>query len=211
MGFTSGSVIQCSLRMQQLGSAVFNVWQYQITNVDPAATAATVAQGWWDRVKATYRPLVHQGYGAAFFSVLCQDLSDPEGEYGEYAVPAGEQAGTRTQGNDSELTASFIAVGVRLTVPSRSTRPGQKRFGFLIEDDIANNNLTGALPTALTSHMLVMTQSIPITAPLPTADLIPVVVRRDAFGAVTAFQDVSGFSINTRLTTQVSRRLGRGI
>jgi len=59
--------------------------------------------------------------------------------------------------------------------------------------------------------MLVMAAGMILGAPAALVQLDPIVTRKDATGAVTAHQPVTGFLIASQVTSQVSRKPGRGV
>ena len=211
MAIDNGSVIELSLQMRQLGQRTMNVWQYEVGgalgDIDPEG----LASAWWSFVSPAYRAMVGTVFGDAFFSVLLRDLSDPTGVALELPIPVGQRVGTRSMGTQPEEQPSFLAVGVRLTVATRATRPGQKRFGFLLELDTYQNGITSGMMGLVTTFMNGMDHEIVLAAPSLGTSLHPVVVRRAADGSIAAFQRVTGHVVNPNSTTQNSRKAGRGI
>lgn len=210
MAIATGSKISVSLVMDQAVGKAMNVWTYSVLELVGTPTAGHYAQAWWGHVKANYRALVNAGFGLAFQSVRVQELGNPDGEYGEYGIPSGEQSGTRTNPADGEFQPSFMAAGVRLTVGTRLTRPGQKRFPFLTQSD-ANVNLLGSTFTGLLVTLMdTMTQNITLGSPAAGVVLVPYVVSLNADSTIRASQFVTGYKINPFLTTQNSRKAGKG-
>lgn len=211
MSIATGSLIEISLSMLLYGQRVMNVWQYRADPVTGGPSAAEIGAAWWNAVKAPYRGVANSGFGTVFRSVIVRELNNPTGAYGEYAIPSGEQTGTRTVAAEGQLATTFVAAGVRLAVETRTTRPGQKRIPFITESDLNSNELAAGFQGLLVTLMDVMTASMTLGAPALATVLLPVVVSKDSTGAVTANQPVSGYVINTNATSQVSRRFGRGV
>jgi hypothetical protein len=210
MAITEGTKLEISVEAALYSQQVMNVWTYEVGGTFSGISAGSVAHAYWNHVKTTYRALVSTEFGPTFTRVLVKDLSDPTGDYGEYGVPVNERAGTRSATGVQGMPG-FAAAGVRLTVATRVTRPGQKRFPFLLEDDSAGYGLTSGFTTLVNALMTAATVSVTLGAPALGMDLNPIVVRRDpTTGAVTAFQQVTGFAINPNTTSQVSRKIGRG-
>jgi len=106
--------------------------------------------------------------------------------------------------------AGFAAVGVRLSVGSRVTRPGQKRIPWLTEGDVAGPLVGAGFVAVVETLKETMTSGFVLGAPAEFCELDPIVVRKNVTGAVTAHQPITGYVVNSLLTTQVSRRVGRG-
>ena len=210
MAITTGSLVEVSLNMELYGQRIMNVWQYRADPVLGSPSAAEIGAAWWGAVKTPYRALCNSGFGSVFRSVRVRELNDPTGAYGEHAIVSGEQAGTRTVAAEGQIVTTFVAAGVRLAVESRTTRPGQKRFPFITESDLNSNEIGSAFQALVVTLMNTMASSITLGSPAVGTVLLPIVVRKDATGAVTANQEVTGYVINTNATSQVSRRFGRG-
>src|SRR5664279_3094651 len=101
------------------------------------ANAAQAAQAWWNDVKTAWRAIVPNSSDALFDSVFFEEVGGGL-QYGEYAIPAGEVFGTRVATGLGDFMPAYVAVGCRLSVTTRATRPGQKRFPFAMEGDNVN-------------------------------------------------------------------------
>lgn len=211
MAIGSGDLIQVTLRGLSLGSEVYNVFQYEMVVGLGSVTAAEYAEAWWNHVKTAVRGLFPVSYSGYFRSILLEQLNVSGGAYGEYAIPVGERGGTRTVASADAPLPAFNSLGMRLTVGSRVTRPGQKRFTCLVEEDVDYGNLTAGVLAAANTLGGVLTADMVLGSPAATATLRPIVTRKDAVGFVTAHQPVTGFIVNSMPTSQVSRKFGRGI
>lgn len=94
---------------------------------------------------------------------------------------------------------------------TRATRPGQKRLPFLCEVDNIDGYVQAILTNLTVSWAQVITQRMVLGAPAALEVLQPIVTRKNAQGAVLASQPVTGYLVNPLVTTQNSRKLGRGI
>lgn len=211
MGITEGTLLEVSVQGGVYSQAFLNVWQYEVTGTFSGISAGAVGHAWWDEVKANYRGLVTTPYTEAFTVVRVRELNNPTGEYGEYAVPLGEQAGTRNA-EGAYVTAPFIAMGCRLTVGTRVTRPGQKRFWGFTEADTNGSGWSAAALSAAATLAAQMTASMTLASPALGMDLQPIVCRKDkATGEVLAHQNVTGYLLSNLVTTQNTRKVGRGM
>lgn len=206
----NGSIIEISVIGLALDQTVMNVFQYEAGSVLSGTTATQLGEAYWNHVKTTYRGLCPTVFSGYFRTIKVAELNDPAGAYGEYTVPTGERGGTRNPGGANTPLPAFAAVGMRLAVATRTTRPGQKRFPFVTEEDNDYGQLTPGIIAAANALGAVLTTTITLGAPSALTTLKPVIVRKDAAGAVTAQQDVTGFIVNPFVTSQVSRKPGRG-
>lgn len=211
MAITTGTRIHCTLVMSAANQTIMNVWSYSVLEIVGVPNAAQYGEAWWNHVKAPYRALATADFGAVFKSVRVTELGNPTGEYGEFAIPTDEQTGTRANPTDADTEPLLLAAGVRLTVPSRLTRPGQKRFTFLTQTDTLNQVISAGFKTLLTTLMTTMTANMVLGAPAAGVVLVPHVVSLNADGSIRASQTVTGFVVANNPTSQVTRKIGRGI
>lgn len=210
MAISTGSKISMSLVYNFDSQICMNVWTYNVLELVGTPTAAQYAQAWWNHVKTAYRGIAALAWGPAFVSVKCAELGNPLGEYGEFGIPTVEKTGTRTNPTDADFLPNFNAAGVRLTVGTRITRPGQKRIPFLTQNDVLTNALQSGFITPLTALMDVMVANMTLGAPAAGVVLVPCVVGLNSDGSIRASQFVTGYLINPRVTSQVSRKVGHG-
>lgn len=210
MGVVNGHIYEVSLKMSSGAGNAYNVFQYSVVVPSEGTDGDQLAQAWWNHVKGVYRALVSAGMTNYFRSVVAKDLSDPTGLFGEYGIPVNERSGTRTGTIQAEEAPAFCAVGIRLNVASRVTRPGQKRLGGLVEDDLYGQSVGSVFMGLAAAWADVLTADLVLGAPAALVTLRPAVVRRNAMGAVVADQPVTGYFINPNVTSQVSRKIGRG-
>jgi hypothetical protein len=210
MAIGPGSLLEISLNMVYLAQQCSMVFQYWVETYPLGVSPVQTAEAWWNHVKVPTRALAQTSLPIPFRNVKIRELNDPAGAYATFDIPAGEQIGTRSSGSGDNMPP-YVGVGVQLVVGTRSTRPGQKRHPFVTEGD----NIAGALQTSLnvltSTWAGVMTTNMLLGAPAATAQLRPIVTRKDNAGFVTAYQDITGFLVNPNLTTQNSRKIGRGI
>lgn len=175
------------------------------------ANCAGVAEAFWEEIKDDWRSCHGNDSNDKTLSVLCEEIGGSLG-FGEYPIPPGEQLGTRDTSGLAGLLPPFVAVAVRLTVATRVTRPGQKRFWGVYEADQALGVFAGPLFTAYETLMDTWTLPIGLSAPADIVQLEANVVHFDRVtGEPGARQDVTGYLINQNLSTQNSRKFGRGI
>lgn len=175
------------------------------------ADAVGVGEAFWNDIKTDWRAL-HVGYANDRTTSIFVSEPGITGAYGEFAVPTGEQLGTRTAPGSGSYLPTFVAAGFRETVATRVTRPGQKRVWGLFEGDVDDDGAMAAGYTALLNTFAAhLTAPIILGVPVATGVLQPIVARIDvADGSVIAQQDVVGYLTNPYVTSQVSRKVGRG-
>jgi hypothetical protein len=206
----AGSIVEISVIGLCLDQTTMNVFQYEAGSVPAGTTASQIGEAYWNHVKTTYRGLCPTVFSGYFRTIKVVELNDPEGAYGEYTIPSGERGGTRNPGSANTPLPAFAAVGMRLSVASRATRPGQKRFPFVTEEDNDYGQLSAGIISAANALGAVLSTTMTLGAPAALATLKPIIVRKDITGAVVAQQDVVGYIVNPFVTSQVSRKPGRG-
>nr|CRY95698.1 hypothetical protein [uncultured prokaryote] len=211
MAISTGSRISISLSQVSAGQVQMNVWDYVVLELVGTPTAGNYAEAWWNHVKDDYRAIALAAWGSTFTAVKVTELGNPTGDYGEYAIPAGERAGTRTSPTDADAMPSYTAAGVRLGVSTRATRPGQKRIGFLTQSDVLGNDLQAGFNALLVTLMDTMKTNMTLGSPAAATVLVPSVVSLNADGTIRTSQVITGYAINQHVTSQVSRRYGRGV
>ena len=175
------------------------------------ANCDAVGAAWWANVMTEWRALIIDDETQfTFDSVVVEELNGSLG-LGEFAIPIGERSGTRDGTGYGGLMPPYCAVGVRLTVATRATRPGQKRFPGLTEADV-DGNIVGAEFLGLVEDLTVhYDQNITLGAPVALGTLTPKIVHFPTVNKPAyAEQDVQGHVINPNITSQVSRRYGHG-
>lgn len=211
MGITS-DLLKVSVRGQLLAQRV-EVVQYFVCGGAGLLTAscANVAEAFWNYVKTEWRASHGTADEDRTLSVFVEEVGGSLG-FGEYAIPSDEQLGTRVITSLGDLLPPFAAVGARLTIATRVTRPGQKRFWGLFEHD-SNNGLLDADVRALVEDLLdKWTLPIGLSTPADVVGLNAYVVRLNReTGAVVTRQAVTGYLVSPYVTTQNSRKYGRGV
>lgn len=210
MGLGVGSLIELSVRGLSYNQVWMNTWTYQIGLYPVAVSAAQVAEAYWAHVKSAYRGMALSLYTGFFQEVVCRELDSATGALGTFAVPAAEKEGTRSSSGNPAV-APFLAVGAKLNVSSRVTRPGAKRFAGFGESDFTSENVEASVRTVVGAVCAVCATPVVLGAPAALVELAPVVVRKDrATGLPVAHQPIESFSVAQLATTQNTRKIGRG-
>jgi len=209
MTIGAGSLIEIVVNMTAMSQQNLNAYQYDVSSSPGPASAVQIAEGWWNHVKATLRAIWPAGYGTPFVSVRIRELNNLTGDYAEFDIPIAERAGTRANPTGEKMPP-FNCLGVRLVVGTRATRPGQKRYSILYEGDQADGVLGSAPITAVNALMAVLTAQMTLGAPAALTVLNPIITRKDTAGFVTADQPITGFLVNPNVTSQNTRKIGRG-
>lgn len=210
MAITIDSLVEVSLIQQTFAGQVYNVFGYEVTSGIGEVEGVSVGEAWWNYVKDEYRAMVRPTEAWLFSSVVVREMNNPTGVLAEWSIPTGEQQGSRTGVGTSEFLPPFNAAGFKMTVGSRATRPGQKRIGGLLEVDAVAWSLDATYKALLVTLAEELCTTLTLAAPAATWNLTPNIFRKDATGAVTAHQAVTGYVINNNVTSQVSRKLGLG-
>lgn len=169
-----------------------------------------VLEAYWGEIQPLLAPLMpSNGALGRFVSLLGEEIGTGN-QFAEFPIPPAEQVGTRSGLTDDNIPASFNAWGFRQTVGTRTTRPGQKRFPWFAETDIEGNELEAdffALAEPLAEHF---SEIVTLDVPVLTGVLTPVVGGTVVGGEPTVWQDITGYVLNPDVTSQVSRKKGRG-
>lgn len=207
----TGGHAKISIRYTYLGQKCENVQFFRLTGTAFAtATMEGVLEAYWNDIKDAFRSLFSTSADVSTIdSILGEEVAGLEG-FAEFAIPPDERVGTRSAGSDGLWLNSFSALGMRQTVGTRVTRPGQKRFPMLREGDVSGNALTGAIIDYYDPALNKFIDPITLGAPVATGVMQPEVGKSVASGFPTVYQDVTGKVVNPNVTTQVSRKVGRG-
>lgn len=203
--------IKVLFRYTYLGQKCQNVqWFRPVGAAFLTATMDGVLEALWANMEADLRQITPASLTLASWDSLLGEELGGGGSFAEYPVPDAERVGTRAGGADSDLIPSFNAGGFRQTVGTRATRPGQKRFPFLMESDVSNNELGATYKSFLEAIAIRFSNPVVLGTPVATGVLQPEVGGTEVSGVPTVFQDITGFVINPDVTSQISRKKGRG-
>jgi len=206
-----GSKVRIVVNQLLLGQQVQNVLHYEVTDTAVDDTYAELAQGWWDDIKAAWRAAVV--IGLTIDSVEAYDNEDSLGDYGIYTIPLAERPGL----NGSDVESPFIASGFRFGVDNRTTKPGYMRLSGVRDGEIDAAGVINA--TLLTKYTTLATallngfnyglllaghaKLVVYGAPHPASTRYP---ARD----VAVYNTVTAITVPTNVTTQNTRKIGRG-
>lgn len=207
----TGGHLKVTLRYTYLAQKCENVQFYRLTGTAFAtATVLGVLEAYWNDIKDTFRSVFPALESVGTIdSILGDEVGGGLG-FAEFSIPPDERVGTRSFGDGADALNSFSAIGARLTVGSRVTRPGQKRFPMLREIDVTRNELTPAILDLYDPVFDKFAELITLGAPVATGVMQPEVGKSVASGFPSVFQDVTGKVVNSNVTSQVSRKIGRG-
>lgn len=208
----TGGHMKITLRYTYLAQRCENVQFYRLTgSAFATATVLGVLEAYWNDIKTAVRSVFSTSEDVSTIdSILGDEVGGGLG-FAEFSIPPDERVGTRPAGADGLWLNSFSAIGGRLTVGSRLTRPGQKRFPMLREGDVSSNAVTPAIIDVYDPVFAKFSDLITLGAPVATGVMQPEIGKSVPSGFPTVFQDVTGRVINTNVTSQVSRKVGRGI
>lgn len=175
------------------------------------ATPLGVAEAYWNDIKGAWRALQLSDPAFVTTSIFCEEPG-VAGQYAEYPIPSAEQGGLRAMTGGTNLLPPFVAFGIRQTVGSRVTRPGQKRIPGVGEQDSTNQFVNAGTVTLVDSLAAKFSSGITLGVPVATGVMNPEVCRVDPITRlIIAKQDATGFLTNPNTTSQVSRKYGRGV
>lgn len=206
------SDLKVTLRGQVAGQRWQSGCWYRITGAAfLTATLLGVAEAYWNDIKTTWRTL-QMNTPTFTTDELFIEEEGTTGQYATYPIPSAEQTGLRSLSGGMNLSAPFNAFPIRQTVGSRVTRPGQKRYPGVGEQDQNDGSLNGTVLALLGAFAPKVSGGITLGAPVATGVMWAEVCRVDpTTRLIIAKQDVSGFFLPPYVTSQVSRKIGRGI
>lgn len=208
MALPSGGLVRITVNQTQQLQQVRNVFWYRAEDAVGGDAAVGIGETFWNHVQAQWRAFVPTLASLTFESVDVRFMDGDE-DYGTYLVPEAQRNGTRSPAG-SQLLPVFCAANITLNPANRQVRPGSKRIGGLLEVDNNANNVESSALTLLQNLAARFTQQIvsgvfldtltPVVVGLPTETrpgrlLVPIVSAQ----------------VSRTLTTQNSRKLGRGI
>lgn len=209
MALVADGVYQITVHGSVLGEQVANVWYAQLSGSPaPGDNETMLGEAWWNHVKAEYRNVATTAYPTAFLSVAVEQCGTGVRGFGVYSIPPGERPGLRTvpAAEQPQTMPSFSAAGMRLNVGTRLTRPGQKRFWGLAEQDNNAGTLQSSAVTALVALGNRMMGTLTLGAPLALMTLFHVIRKSAPLDHVNVVQPITTFSLPTTVRSQVSRR-----
>lgn len=211
MAIGIGVPLKVVIRGRILGQQFQNVaWYVTDGAAFLTATATGVGEAYWNNIKTVWRAAMQAGEQLVTESILVSEPG-PTGAFGEFPIPVGERQGTRTTGV-GDYQPAFLAAGIRLAVATRETRPGQKRIVGQLEGDQNQGILQPTYLALINALAPKFAEPVVLGVPVATGVLTPIVARVSPTGdEVLAYQEVIGWATNTFVTSQVSRKPGRGI
>lgn len=207
MTIAIGEVHEIALRGTFQGSKIQNVFHFTNNIVTPDVSATTACEAFWNDIKTAWRAWTPTSPQLIWTELVCA-VAGGGGQYGSYAIPGGEQQGTRTFATD--FLPSLNAANITFNPLLRLTRPGSKRIAGLLEGDQASGVLTGAAVALLSTLAVALTNGFTDSV---TGAVYTYIIwgRVNTNRPVEVKMPVNGFTVSVNTTSQVSRKLGRGI
>lgn len=208
MAIGPDSIIQCRFFQEYLGQEVLNVQYYYLIAME---TLADDLSDYCEPMFNLWRDALSPGQSNLLYYRRCE-LYEVNGlDYGIYASPT-NQTGTQV----GEPLPSFTSVSMQQVRQTRATRHGWKRFAGITENQVVGNTLTS--PGLLTwqdiadglfdGTFVLPSIEFPETRSLTLRPIIwggndP----RYPFGR---YSDISSVVVKNVVTTQNTRKVGRG-
>lgn len=186
-----------------------NVFHYVVAEFTGTHVLSDIGQelgfNWFDTAMAGMLPVL--SVQVAFDGGIINNLDDPP-EFGNFIIDpvvGGQVAG--------DVLPPFASYGFILKRTNRTTRNGYKRFWGIPESAQVDGIAITSVQDVLDDAADVFEAPIELTG---TDDggwsltLIPVIVRKDAAGLISLFQQVNGVEYRA-IGTQNTRKFGRGM
>jgi len=210
MPVTTGH-LQVAIRGLYLGQQVEVVQWYRLNGAAfLTATVLGVLEAYWNNIKDDWRAFHINGADDRTISLFGREPGTG-GAYAEFPIPTGERQGTRDGAVLGDWMPPMNATGIKLVVGSGVTRPGAKRLWGMVEGDQNKGALGAGIVAAANVAATIFANTIILGSPVATGEMQGEIVRLDPdTGLVSASQDVTGFIVKPNVTTQNSRKIGRG-
>lgn len=210
-----GNLIQITAATRFAGNEMRNIFHYEVTAVtgDPALSdVLTTFEA--DVVPDMANVIVG---GAYIYSLHAENLTD-ETTIADLDMGT-DHPGTRA----GDAMPMFNALGIKLIRTNKTTRQGQKRFSPVSETDSTAGVFSAGLVTAAEALGAALVADLEVDDGAGnTATLIPVIYgealpeRPSKRGGTlparpSAMNPVSGYTVNPLVTSQVTRKPGRGV
>lgn len=208
MALAVNDIVQITDVQSFLDQVMLNVYFYRIVSLETLADYSDVAEAFDNIVRGVVTTI--QALGVNHPRILVQNLTN--------GVDIHEQVDARTGENGGDGLASFYALGFRLVRTDATTRHGSKRIGGIPEAFVVGNALQSTGPTLANNIAAAMAADI-VRSGTVDHDLVaePVIVGRFPEGHAQEGQ-LNLAVINPvqaaqfiRVTTQTTRRAGRGV
>lgn len=204
--------IKITIRYIYLGQKCENVqWYFGGGAAFVTATMPEVLAAYWDNVKDAWHAIMYDDLTINSIDSILGEAIGGDLEFAEFPIPEAERIGDKSVAEFGQPLPGTLAGAVRLTVGTRSTRPGQKRAPFIGEADINQNDLSPSYTDLLTAWGETFSTLRTLGAPAATAILQPVVTNHDnVTHELDHWQDVTGQIVSFYASSQVSRKRGHG-
>lgn len=195
------NILQLMWNQQWFSQVCRNVFHYRVSTLTGVVEYEEVASRFRAAVTSTYIPLAatnHKTTGQRIDN-LTNGLDMFVTEYTELGTAAGEAA------------PPFTAWSAKLIRQTKLTRDGYKRLAGIVESSMQDGVLTSAAVTAYTTW-LGNVSPLNVTGAAGTAVLTLGILGRNDDGTfdLGRFQIPSSIIVVPRITSQVSRKIGRG-
>lgn len=207
MTIPANAVHEIAIRGTFQGSKIQNVFHFTNSIVTPDVSATTACEAFWNDIKAAWRGWTPTSPQLIWTEVVCT-LRGAGGQYGSYAIPGAEQSGTRAFGSD--FLPSFNAANITFNPSLRLVRPGSKRIAGVLEGDQVSGVLTGGAVALLSTLAVALVNGF--TDAVTGASYTYIIWGQvNSNRPVEVKMPINGYTVSVNVTSQVSRKLGRGI
>lgn len=211
MALTPGSELKIVHRYTCLGQKCENI---QYVSMQGAAVALStipqILEAYWNDIKAAWHAILPTSLALGSFDELLGYEVGGTLAYGGYTIPFLERVGTRAGLTLLTMLPPFNCSGSQQSVSTRVTRPGQKRIPFLADSDVEGNALAASSLSLFAAAHDTFGNVHALGAPAAGVVLQPRVGGTLVDDVPTVFQDVADVILNLNVTSQVSRKIGRG-
>jgi len=201
---TTGDVFRITLCADLFGQDVCNIFHYIVAAWTGNVSLEDVIDEFIDAVVTKIDDI--QSNSVVYQMVSIADAMSPEVYFEKpYTVTA--------SGTTSPSLPSYAAYGFKLVRTDRTTRNGYKRFAGVGEEQVSGNDVVSPSGAGYTALETALAADLAVTGSGGgSATLAPAIVRMSPLDPyqVSEVNLVSAAELNPIITTQNSRKVGRG-
>lgn len=204
MAIDENDLIKLTHKYTQKNVVMMNVYWYRAGPVTGVVVERYVAEEFAEHQMAWINDI--QALDVENISVLVENWT---GGFAYFEKDVSGSFGTVV----GQTGTTFNAIGMKLVPTTRLVRPGGKRYGGIVEDWISGNEIVTPRPVAIDNLAVFMDGGLNVSNGGYAVTLHDVVVKRPAVRGVPPYTmvEVHEWIVNPNITSQVSRKAGRGI
>lgn len=204
MPYAINDIVQVTMTGISLNETTRNVFHYRVTDANGSTTAQNLLEAFQNAVVAPLMNILSVDTEVRLLEI--DNLTD--------GLSFGELPLFSVEGNVAgSVMPSYVVVGYKLLRSSKITRNGFKRFSGVVEADVTGNLMTSTFVNSAANQAVIDALGSEIVTGQAgvAASMFPVILgRRPGQTPPFVTQDVAGVELQRNITSQNSRKPGRG-